>query len=251
MEMLTFNAVVSYRQFKKEGRQMLDFKKEFKELYQPKTTPSIIEVPAITAIEVDGAGDPNTSAAYSSAIELLYGLSYAIKMGNKNVLEYVVAPLEGFWEVEGGFTGGGAPITDKDKLVWTAFIRQPDFVDDAVFASALDTVKKKKPHLDTAKARLETIDEGLCVQVMHIGPYDDEPATIALLDQYAAEQGYRVDMGGGRRHHEIYLSDPRKVAPEKMRTVIRHPCRRLGLTGDESEQAENQDGERHPGHRPV
>ena len=204
---------------------MLDFKKDFKGLYQPKTEPAVIEVPEMTVISVDGAGDPNTSASYKEAVEILYALSYAIKMGNKAALEYVVAPLEGFWETGVDFKGGGAVISDKSKFVWTSFIRQPDFVNDEVFAAAIATVAKKKPRLDISRARLETIAEGLCVQVMHIGSYDDEPATIAALDRYAADNGYVVDMENGRRHHEIYLSDPRKAAPEKMKTVIRHPVR--------------------------
>ncbi|MDR2163039.1 MAG: GyrI-like domain-containing protein [Clostridiales Family XIII bacterium] len=205
---------------------MLDFKKDLKEQYQPKTTPSIIEVPEITVIAVDGAGDPNTSASYKEAIEILYALSYAIKMGNKAVLEYVVAPLEGFWEVADDFKGGGAVINDKNKFVWTSFIRQPDFVNKDVFAAALATVAKKKPGLDVSRARLETIREGLCAQAMHIGSYDNEPGTIATIDRFAVDNGYEIDMADGRRHHEIYLSDPRKVAPEKLKTVIRHPIKR-------------------------
>jgi hypothetical protein len=204
---------------------MLDFKKDYKEQYQPKASPSLIEVPEMTVIAVDGTGDPNTDASYKEAVEALYALSYAIKMGNKSVLEYVVAPLEGFWEVAGDFKGGGAVISDKSKFVWTMFIRQPDFVDDEVFTAAKTTVAKKRPILDTSRARLETIHEGLCVQAMHIGPYDDEPATVAAIDSYAADNGYEPDLGGSRRHHEIYLSDPRKAAPEKLRTVIRHPVK--------------------------
>jgi hypothetical protein len=205
---------------------MLDFKKEFKDLYQPKATPSIVDVPKMVFIAVDGRGDPNTSEEYSAAIEVLYGFSYAIKMGNKSVLEYVVAPLEGFWSVDDDFYGGGAPIVDKNKFTWTALIRQPDFVSREVFEAAKGTLAKKKPHLDTSKARLETITEGRCVQILYIGSYDDEPATIALMDRYALENGYVIDIGDTRRHHEIYLSDPRRVAQEKLRTVIRHPIKR-------------------------
>jgi hypothetical protein len=205
----------------------IDYKKAEKELYQPKTTASIIDVPEMTFIAIDGKGDPNTSAEYASAIELLYGLSYTIKMGNKSILEYVVPPLEGFWETtDGDFKGGGATIGDKEKLVWTALIRQPDFVTAEILESAKAALAKKKPYLDTSKARLETITEGMCAHVMHIGPYDDEPATIAALDKFATDNGYVLDMGGSRRHHEIYLSDPRKTAPEKLKTVLRHPIRR-------------------------
>ena len=204
-----------------------DFKKEQKDLYQPKTAPSIIDVPEMTFIAVDGRGDPNTSAEYAAAIEILYGLSYTIKMGNKSIQEYVVPPLEGFWNVDDDFfRGGGSPITDKSKFEWTALIRQPDFVTPEVFSAAKAALAKKKPNLDTSKARLIKITEGLCVQAMHIGSYDDEPATIAAMERYAAEQGYAIDMNDIRRHHEIYLSDPRKVAPEKLKTVIRHPIKK-------------------------
>jgi len=203
----------------------IDFKKMEKDLYQPKTTPSIIEVGEIIFIAVDGRGDPNTSAEYTAAIEALYGLSYAIKMGNKSIMEYVVPPLEGFWNVADDFKGGGAPITDKSKFVWTMLIRQPDFVTDEIFENAIASVTRKKPNLDISKARLLKLNEGLCVQVMHIGSYDNEPATIVAMEQYAAENEYVIDINDTRRHHEIYLSDPRKAAPEKMKTVIRHPIR--------------------------
>ncbi len=206
---------------------MLDFKKEFRELYMPKTTPSIVDVPEMTFIMVDGRGDPNTSLEYKEAVELLYGLSYTIKMSNRAVLEYVVPPLEGFWSVsDKDFRGGGAPIPDKSKFEWTMMIRQPDFVTQEVFLSAVDALKKKKPDLDVSRARLDKLTEGLCVQVMHIGPYDSEPATIMALDRFATENGYIVDINDIRRHHEIYISDPRKTAPEKLKTVIRHPVRK-------------------------
>jgi len=198
----------------------MDFKKTFPEQYQPKPAPSVIDVPTMGFIAVDGVGDPNTSEEYKAAIEVLYALSYAIKMGNKAVLEYVVPPLEGFWT-----TVDGAPLDDKSRLVWTSAIRQPDFVDDAVFAQAVAVVAKKKPKLDVSGARLVTVEEGLCVQALHIGSYDDEPETIAKMDQFAAENGYVVDMDGDRRHHEIYLSDPRKTDVDKLRTIIRHPVR--------------------------
>jgi len=203
----------------------IDFKKMEKDLYQPKTTPSIIEVGDMIFIAVDGRGDPNTSAEYTAAIEALYGLSYAIKMGNKSIMEYVVPPLEGFWSVADDFKGGGASITDKSKFVWTMLIRQPDFVTDEIFENAIASVTRKKPNLDISKARLLKLNEGLCVQVMHIGSYDNEPATIVAMEQYAAENEYVIDINDTRRHHEIYLSDPRKAAPEKMKTVIRHPIR--------------------------
>lgn len=204
-----------------------DFKKEHKEQYQPGTQPSLINVPAATYLVVDGAGDPNTSPEYAAAVELLYGLSYGIKMGHKAVLDYVVPPLEGFWSVGGDFRGGGAAIPDKGRFVWTMCIRQPDFVTEAILDAAKASLARKKPGLDVQKARLKTINEGLCVQVLHIGPYDAEPATIAALDTFAKAQGYVIDINDARRHHEIYLSDPRKTAPEKLKTILRHPVRPL------------------------
>ncbi|TGE37393.1 transcriptional regulator [Desulfosporosinus fructosivorans] len=203
----------------------IDYKKTEKDLYQPKTTPSIINVPEMTFITVDGKGDPNTSAEYTAAVELLYGFSYTIKMGNKSILEYVVPPLEGFWSVDDDFGGGGAVISDKSKFVWTMVIRQPDFVTADIFEASKAALAKKKPSIDTSKAKFKTITEGLCVQVMHIGSYDDEPATVAALDGFAIENGYIIDIDDTRRHHEIYISDPRKVAPEKLKTVLRHPIR--------------------------
>lgn len=204
-----------------------DYKKMQKDLYQPKTIPSIVDVPEMVFIAVDGKGDPNISAEYTGAVELLYGLSYSIKMNNKSILEYVVPPLEGFWSVADNFKGGGAPITDKSKFIWTMLIRQPDFVTAEVFETAKAALAKKKPSLDISKARLETITEGLCVQVMHIGPYDDEPATVATLDGFATKNGYIIDIDDTRRHHEIYLSDPRKVVPEKLKTILRHPVKAI------------------------
>lgn len=204
----------------------IDYKKTQKELYLPKTAPSVIDVPRMTFITVDGEGDPNTSAEYTAAVELLYGLSYTIKMGSKSILEYVVPPLEGLWSVDDDFRGGGASISDKGKFIWTMMIRQPDFVTEDILEVAKISLAKKKPNLDISKAKLETITEGLCVQVMHIGSYDDEPATVAALDGFAIENGYVLDINDIRRHHEIYISDPRKVAPEKLKTVIRHPIRK-------------------------
>ena len=207
---------------------MIDFKKEYKELYKPKTVPSIVDVPEMMFITIDGKGNPNVSPEYATAIEILYGLSYHIKMNNKSILEYIVPPLEGFWSIDcDDFKGGGASITDKSKFIWTMMIRQPDFVTDEIFEIAKAALAKKKPNLDVGKARLIKITEGLCVQVMHIGSYDDEPATIVMMEQYAKENGYVIDIGEDRRHHEVYLSDPRKVAKEKLKTIIRHPVLHL------------------------
>lgn len=207
-----------------------DYKKEFKDLYQPATQPGIIDVPEMVFIMIDGRGDPNTSVEYANAVETLYGLTYTIKMskmgGNQpaGYFEYVVPPLEGLWEVDDGtFTGGGKVIADKNRLHWTSMIRQPEFVTPEVFEWAKPVLKGKKPALDTSVARLVKFTEGLCAQVMHMGPYDDEPATVATLEQFIVASGYKNDIPAGRRHHEIYLSDPRKTAPEKMKTIIRHP----------------------------
>ena len=203
----------------------IDFKKTQKDLYQPKSTPSIIDMPPMIFITVDGKSDPNISEDYLAAVQLLYGLSYTIKMNNKQVLEYVVPPLEGFWSVDGDFRGGGAAISDKSKFLWTMMIRQPDFVTESIFNDAKAILAKKKPELDVSKAHLKTINEGLCVHVMHFGSYDDEPATVKTLDSYAINNGYIIDIDETRRHHEIYISDPRKVAPEKLKTILRHPIR--------------------------
>ena len=203
-----------------------DYKKIEKELYQPKTTPSIIEVPIMAFIAIDGMGNPNTSEAYKEALEILYGLSYSIKMSKMGgsapdgYFEYVVPPLEGLWW---SLDGGMVSFSDKDSFCWTSMIRQPEFVTKEVIESAKTSLSKKKPGLDLSKARLMKLTEGLCVQVMHIGPYDDEPATIEAMDRYATENGFVIDINDTRRHHEIYLSDPRKVAPEKLKTVVRHP----------------------------
>lgn len=205
-----------------------DFKKEYKHLYLPKTRPMIIDVPAMNFIMVDGKGDPNTSEAYQNAMEVLYGLSYSIKMSKKSgtqpagYFDYVVPPLEGLWWVDDK-AFDGIHITDKDKFCWTSMIRQPDFVTQEVFENAKATLFKKKPDLDLSTTRLETFTERKCAQVMHIGTYDSEPETILKLQQFIVESGYKTDISQMRKHHEIYLSDPRKTAPEKLKTVIRHP----------------------------
>ncbi|HOV51219.1 MAG TPA: GyrI-like domain-containing protein [Candidatus Cryosericum sp.] len=204
----------------------IDYKKTERTLYQAGTNPSVVDVPQMLFIAVDGKGDPNTSTEYAAAIELLYGLSYGIKMSSKSIMEYVVPPLEGFWNIGGDFRGEGAAIADKSTFVWTMVIRQPEFVTPQAFDAAKAALAKKNPRLDSSRARLEAFTEGRCVQVLHVGSYDDEPATVALLDRFAADQGYSIDISATRRHHEIYLSDPRKVAPEKLRTILRHPVRR-------------------------
>ena len=207
---------------------MIDYKKTQKDLYQPKTEPSIIDVPEMVFIMIDGQGNPNTSESYKAAIEILYGLSYSIKMSKKGdnmpegYFEYTVPPLEGLWWLA---DGNDDDFSDKEKYCWTSMIRQPEFVTNAVFETAKMILAKKKQGLDLSRARLELFTEGLCAQVMHIGPYDDEPATIALLQKFIADSGYQVDISETRRHHEIYLGDPRKIAPEKRRTVLRYPIK--------------------------
>jgi hypothetical protein len=207
----------------------IDFKKTQRELYAPGTKPGIVEVPEMIYIAVDGHGDPNTSVEYQAAMEALYSLSYTIKMSYKsddapdNFYEYVVPPLEGFWTVgEGAFLGDEA-IADKSLFAWTSCIRQPEFVTQRVFEWSKDIVAKKKPALDLSGAYLWTFAEGLCAQIMHIGSYDTEPATIQTLTTFIQESDCKTDINDIRRHHEIYLGDPRKTAPEKLKTVIRHP----------------------------
>ena len=206
-----------------------DFKKEYRDLYQPKTTPAIVEVPTIRFLSVEGTGDPNeVGGAYQHALELLYGMAYTLKMSYKTdhaipgFYQYVVPPLEGFWW-QPGVTG--VDYANKASFHWVSVIRVPEFVDNDEFAWAVDAATKKKK-LDFSPVRLTEIIEGLCVQCMHVGPYDDEPATVAAMHEYAAEQGYELDFSDVRRHHEIYLSDPRKANPAKMKTVVRHPVKR-------------------------
>ncbi len=200
-----------------------DFKKEFKEFYLPKQRPEIVNVPKINYVAVRGSGDPNAEGGeYKKAIEVLYAISYTLKMSYKGdykiegFFEYVVPPLEGFWEWD--------DFGKKESFKWISVIRLPDFVTQKDFEWAVETVSEKKK-LDCSKAELLTLEEGLCVQIMHIGSYDSEAETIALMDEYAREQGYETDIDERRLHHEIYLSDPRRVETEKLKTVIRHPIR--------------------------
>ena len=208
-----------------------DFKKEYKELYAPKKGPGIIEVPPITYVAVRGSGDPNEEDdAYQQAIAVLYAISYTIKMSKKGVrqidgyVDFVVPPLEGFWWQEGI---EGADYAHKETFNWTAVIRLPDFVTREVFDWAVQEATKKKK-IDCSIAEYLQVDEGLCVQCLHVGSYDDEPATVEAMDAFAREQGYVIDLSQDRRHHEIYLSDARKVAPEKLKTIIRHPIKLAG-----------------------
>lgn len=209
-----------------------DYKKEYKEFYLPKNKPALIDVPAMRFVAVKGVGDPNEEGgAYQQAMGILYGIAYTIRMSKKSgkelegFFEYVVPPLEGLWQMKDG--AAGVDYSHKENFVWTSMIRLPDFVTAEIFDWARETVAKKKK-IDCTAAEFFTYEEGLCVQCMHLGPYDDEPATVAAMDQYAAEQGYEPDFSETRLHHEIYLGDPRKAAPEKLKTVIRHPVKKRG-----------------------
>ena len=208
----------------------LDYKKEFKEFYNPKSTPSAIDIPEMKFIQVDGRGNPNDEGGqYQQALELLYALTYTIKMapksGNafKDYFEYVVPPLEGLWWLS---DSADVDFRDKSSYCWTSMIRQPEFVTAEVFKYALETVEKKKG-LDTSKARLVTFTEGLCVQCMHLGSYDDEPATLAKMREFMAQNGLISELNDERRHHEIYLGDPRKIEASKRKTVLRYPVKRI------------------------
>ena len=205
-----------------------DFKKEYKEFYMPKNKPEIVTVPKANYIAVRGKGNPNEiDGAYQQAISILYAVAYTLKMSYKTehkiegFFEYVVPPLEGFWwqdNVE------GIDYADKAAFNWISVIRLPEFITKKDFEWAVETASEKKK-LDCSSAEFLTVDEGLCVQIMHIGAFDDEPQTIALMDEYIAQNGYENDITESRLHHEIYLSDARKVAPEKWKTVIRHPIK--------------------------
>ena len=206
-----------------------DFKKEYREFYLPGNKPVIVNVPRASYVAVRGQGDPNAAGgAYQAAIGVLYAVAYTLKMSYKTdhriegFFEYVVPPLEGFWWQEGM---AGVDYADKSAFHWISVIRLPDFVTEADLRWAVETATKKKK-LDCSAAEFLTLEEGLCVQILHIGPFDDEPATVAILDRYLQENGYENDLSAARLHHEIYLSDARKVPPEKWKTVIRHPIRR-------------------------
>lgn len=207
-----------------------DYKKEYKEFYMPQTTPGIVMVPEMNYLAVRGSGDPNEEAGtYKESIGLLYGIAFTIKMSKKSAhqidgyFDYVVPPLEGFWW-QNGVTG--IDYAHKDSFQWISVIRLPDFVtkEDFDWAIREATAKKKQ---DFSKVEFLKYNEGLCVQCMHIGTYDDEPATIETMDRFMKEQGYVLDITDQRFHHEIYLSDARRVAPEKLKTVIRHPIKKM------------------------
>lgn len=206
-----------------------DFKKEYKEFYMPKNKPEIVTVPQANYIAVRGKGNPNEiDGAYQKAISILYAVAYTLKMSYKTehkiegFFEYVVPPLEGFWWQD---NVDGIDYADKTAFNWISVIRLPEFITQKDFEWAVETASEKKK-LDCSSAEFLTVDEGLCVQIMHIGAFDDEPQTVTLMDEYIAQNGYENDITESRLHHEIYLSDARKVAPEKWKTVIRHPIKR-------------------------
>ena len=207
-----------------------DFKKEYREFYMPGNQPEIVTVPRAGYIAVRGSGDPNQEGGdYQRAVGVLYAVAYTIKMSYKGsrriegFFEYVVPPLEGFWWQPGH---AGVDFSDKASFQWLSVIRVPGFVGEADVAWARRMAAERKG-LDCSAVELLRIDEGLCMQCMHRGPYDDEPATVRAMREFAAENGLAEDFSDKRHHHEIYLSDPRRTAPEKLKTVIRHPVRTL------------------------
>jgi len=208
-----------------------DFKKEYKEFYMPKKKPEIVNVPKANYIAVRGKGDPNEEGGeYKASIGLLYTIAFTLKMSKRTgheiegFFDYVVPPLEGFWWQNGV---DGIDFTKKEAFQWISVIRLPDFIKKEDFDWAVETAQKKK-RMDCSKVEFLTIDEGLCVQMMHIGSYDDEPASVALMDAYIEQEGYENDLSDTRLHHEIYLSDARKVESARRKTVIRHPIKKKG-----------------------
>lgn len=206
-----------------------DYKKEYRAFYLPAQKPELVTVPPMNYLAVRGAGDPNEEGgAYQQAVGVLYAVAYTLKMSRKSgheiagFFDYVVPPLEGFWQIEG--TEGFDPAR-KDRFCWTSVIRLPDFVTRDELQWAADQAERKKK-LDCSAVEFLTVDEGLCVQILHQGPFDAEAASVARMDEYLAQMGYENDFSGLRQHHEIYLSDARRVPPEKWRTVIRHPIRK-------------------------
>lgn len=206
-----------------------DFKKEYKEYYLPKNKPSIVDVPKMNYIAARGKGNPNEeNGDYKNTLGLLYGVAYTIKMSYKGdhkidgFFEYVVPPLEGFWWQDGK---DGIDYNHKEQLNFISIIRLPDFVTKADFDWAIEEASKKKKQ-DFSRVEFLTYDEGLCVQCMHIGSYDDEPATVELMHKFAEDNGYKLDITDTRYHHGIYLSDPRKCDVSKLKTVIRRPIKK-------------------------
>ena len=207
-----------------------DFKKEYKEFYLPPAKPQIVSVPQMQYVAVRGKGNPNVEGGeYKKAVGILYAVSYTLKMSKKGehridgYYDYVVPPLEGFWWQDGV---EGCDYSTKENFNWISVIRLPDFVTQADFDWAVEEASRKKK-IDCSHAELLKITEGECIQIMHLGSYDDEPSSVKLMDDFIAANGYKNDLSATRLHHEIYLSDPRKTAPEKLKTVIRHPVRKI------------------------
>lgn len=207
-----------------------DYKKEYKEFYMPKNKPGIVDVPSMNYIAVRVAGDPNQEdGEYKRSIGLLYAIAYTLKMSKKSdyvidgYFDYVVPPLEGLWWQDGV---AGIDYERKDLFRGISLIRLPDFVTKSDFEWAIEQATEKKK-MDFSRVEFLTYDEGLCVQCMHVGLYDDEPATVKLMHEYMEQQGYTLDITDKRMHHEIYLSDARRVAPERLKTVIRHPIKEV------------------------
>lgn len=208
-----------------------DLKKEYKEFYMPKNKPEIVNVPAMNYIAVRGKGDPNEeNGSYQKAIGILYAVAYTLKMSYKTnykidgFFEYVVPPLEGFWWQD---HTDSIDYTDKSTFNWISVIRLPDFITKKDFDWAVETAQKKK-NIDCTSAEFLTLEEGLCVQMMHFGSFDDEPQSVSVMNEYIENNGYENDINEKRLHHEIYLSDARKVPTEKWKTVIRHPIKLKG-----------------------
>lgn len=206
-----------------------DYKKEYRDLYLPKNRPVLIDAPEMNFIMVDGKGDPNSNPNFQRAIELLYSLSFTIKMSKvkgrqpDGVTEYVVPPLEGLWWID----NGDFSFEQRDNWTWTLMIRQPEFVTTDFFKPICSELKSKKPEMSVDRARFETFHEGLCVHMMHVGPFVTEPETMEKIDAFIKTNGLKDRVGNGGKHHEIYLSDPRKAKPESMKTVLRHPVERV------------------------
>lgn len=211
-----------------EKKAKLDYKKEYKDLYMPKKKPTLVKVPPMNFFMIDGKGTPD-SEEYHSAMQSLYSFTFTIKMskmsGNQppGYFEYVVAPLEGLWSCE----DGPFVFAKRDQWIWTSMIRQPEFVTQEVYLNTKDEIAKKKTEIDVSKVRFESLDEGLCVQIMHNGPYDQEQSSIEQIIQYIEANNLELDFESGRKHHEIYLSDPRRCKPENLKTVIRYPVKKI------------------------
>lgn len=207
-----------------------DYKKEYKEFYMPPKKPTIVEIPKMNFIAVRGKGNPNEEdGEYSKAVGLLYGIAYTLKMSYKgdykikDYFQYVVPPLEGFWWQEGI---KGVDYSNKDSFKWVSIIRLPDFIRKEDFEWAIEEATRKKK-IDYSKVEFLTYEEGLAVQCMHIGPYDDEPKTVEAMYKFALENGYQIDINEERYHHEIYISDPRKCDISRLKTVVRHPIKKI------------------------